>query len=103
MQLKGYVYARPHDHMSGEVVYQFHELSPDDGPWQFLIEQGWTPLSPYTLEFDAIDPRALIEGQVVSLLARKQKLESDFKSEVRKVDDAIANLRCLEFTANTGA
>lgn len=98
MELKGHIYAKPHDWKPDTVEYKFHELSPDGDVWDFIIEQGWTVVQAMTITHDEICPLALVQGQVKALIARKEKLETECKREVEKIDNAIANLRCLEFS-----
>lgn len=101
MEIKGWVYVKPGTEPweHGQPKYTFWEVCADDGgPSKYWIEDGYTPVCPHTITFEPIDQKAMVEGAVNSLLARKEKLEAEHKREVAKIDDAIANLRCLEFS-----
>jgi hypothetical protein len=96
MEIKGYVYAKPSE-FDLEPIYQFWSgVEPDGSPCKYWIRDGYVPVMPHTIAFEPVDPKALVEGQVVCLLARREKLETEFKSAVKQIDDALANLKCIE-------
>lgn len=97
MEIKGYVYAKVSDYTPGKLEYSFWDgVEKDGGPSKYWVKDGYIPVMPHTITFEPIDPKALIEGQVVCLLERKKKIEETFAAEVKKIDDALANLKCLE-------
>lgn len=95
-KIEGYVYAKPDEYTPDCIQYHFWAgIEKDGSPSDYWLKDGYVPVAQHTIEFEAIDPQALIEGQVMCLLARKQRLETDYTVSVKKIDDAIANLRCL--------
>lgn len=98
MELKGNIWAQPSFGGKGALYYTFFADSCDD---EYFESQGYVKVCPHTITFAPIDPKALIEGQVVCLLRRKEKLNTEHTQAIRAIDDAIANLRCLEMSPAT--
>lgn len=98
MELKGYIWAKQCSpaYRPGGIDYYFFEGS---GESKHLEENGYVAAFPHTITFEPVDPKALIEGQVVCLLRRKDKLNTEHTQAIREIDDAIANLRCLEMSS----
>ena len=57
------------------------------------------PLCPHTIEVDAPDVD-IVEGQVQCLLAKRDRLTKEFEHATSKIDDALAQLKCLTFDAS---
>jgi hypothetical protein len=64
----------------------------------YWIENGYIPVCQHTIDVDApeID---IVGGQVQCLLAQREKLSKEYEKAASKIDDALAQLKCLTFDA----
>jgi hypothetical protein len=90
--LTGWLYAQPNEYNPANPKISFW----DGKETRFWVSQGYIPLCEYTIEVEAPDVD-VVGGQVQCLIARREKLTEEFTKSVAKIDDAIANLRCLTF------
>jgi hypothetical protein len=90
--LSGWLYAEPNRYEPATPRLTFIQGSNTD----YWIEQGLIPLCEHVIDVDApeID---LVEGQVQCLLAKRKKLTAEYEAEATRIDDALAQLKCLTF------
>lgn len=100
MEIKGYVYVKINQY-TAQPEYQFwNGVEKDGSPSKYWIKDGYVPVQAHTITFEPIDQASLIEGQVMCLMKKREELESKFNAEVRKIDDTLAQLKCLTFDAS---
>lgn len=89
---EGWLYAmfREYDPHNPEIRFW------DGTETKYWVAQGYIPICPYTINIEAPDVD-IIEGQIQCLLAKKETMEEKHQKEVKKIDDALATLKCLTF------
>lgn len=92
IKISGWLYAQPNEFSCSTPRITFWE----GAETKYWAAHGYVPLCQHTIEADAPDVD-VIAGQVQCLLAKREQLVKDFEKATTKIDDAIANLRCLEF------
>ena len=93
IKIAGWLYMQPNEYSPANPKISFW----DGKETKFWIAQGYIPLCEHTIEVDTPDVD-IVAGQVQCLVARKEKLTEDFQKATVKIDDALAQLRCLEFS-----
>jgi hypothetical protein len=91
-------------HIEGWLYAQHDKYHPDEPRLCFFmgtstsywIESGYVPICQHVIEVDTPD-FDIIGGQVQCLLAKREKLTKEYEAETGKIDDAIAQLKCLTF------
>lgn len=97
IKLEGWLYAQ---------LNEYSPANPNISFWngkdtKFWVSQGYVPLCEHTIEVDAPEVN-IVEGQVQCLMTKKAQLTKDYERDVAKVDDALAQLKCLTFDASSG-
>jgi hypothetical protein len=95
IRVEGWLYAQPNKYHPDEPRLCF--LNGDST--QYWIENGYVPLCKHTIDVEAPNVD-IVAGQVQCLLAKREKLTQEYKAETNKIDDAIAQLKCLTFDSN---
>lgn len=94
IKISGWLYAQPNEYNPASPRISFWEGSGT----KFWIEQGYIPLCEHTIEVDAPDVD-VVSGQVQCLLAKRAEIVKEFEKATAKIDDALAQLKCLTFDA----
>lgn len=94
IKLEGWLYAQPNE---------FNPASPRISFWdgketKYWAANGYVPLCEHTIEVDAPDVD-VVAGQVQCLLAKRAEIVKEFEKATAKIDDALAQLKCLTFDA----
>jgi hypothetical protein len=98
IKLEGWLYAQPNEYSPANPRISFW----DGKETKYWAANGYVPLCAHTIEVEAPDVD-VIAGQVQCLLAKREEIVKEFEKATAKIDDAIANLRCLEFNPSEGA
>ena len=82
---------------------EFNPANPKISFWDgketgFWVGQGYIPLCEYTIEAETPEVD-VIAGQVQCLMVKRDKLVKEFERATGKIDDALAQLKCLTFDA----
>jgi hypothetical protein len=92
IKLEGWLYAQPNEFSPANPKISFWEGKET----KFWVSQGYVPLCEYTIEVEAPDVD-IVSGQVQCLLAKRQKMTEEFTKAAARIDDALAQLKCLTF------
>lgn len=65
---------------------------------EFWVGQGYIPVCEHIIEIDAPDVD-IVAGQVQCLITKRDEITKKFQAETAKIDDALAQLKCLTFDA----
>lgn len=95
IKISGWLYAQPNEHSPANPRISFW----DGEETKFWISQGYIPLCEHIIEVDAPDVD-IISGQVQCLIAKRDKLTEEYTKAAEKIDDALAQLKCLTFDAS---
>lgn len=92
IKIEGWLYAQHNEHNPANPRISFW----DGKETKFWIQQGYIPLCAHTIELDAPDVD-IVSGQVQCLIAKRDALAKEFTQATSKIDDALAQLKCLTF------
>ena len=92
IKLEGWLYMKPDEYSPANPKISFW----DGKETNYWVTQGYIPLCEHTIEVETPEVD-VIAGQVNSLIAKKEKLTAEFSKTVAKIDDALAQLKCLTF------
>lgn len=90
--VKGNLYVKPSQYDGDPAQFMFFMCDSKD----YWIESGYVPICEHIIEVDAPEVD-IVAGQIQCLLAKRNKLTGEYTKATAKIDDTLAQLKCLTF------
>jgi hypothetical protein len=95
IKIEGWLYAQHNEYNPAAPRISFWEGKET----KFWVSQGYIPVCEHTIEVESADVD-IIGGQVQCLIAKRDKLTEEFTAATSRIDDALAQLKCLTFDSS---
>lgn len=92
IKIEGYIWAEKSGY-SNEFRFVFFDGSDDN---QFLKDQGYIPVSPYTIEIEMPEGIDLHKAQLTALQDKRKLILAENEQRLNAIDNEIANLMAIE-------